>query len=75
MDTKTIRGLYNLRQKDLARIFGVPIRTVQNWDLRGTMPVYVGDMMEFILERCQVDQDPLGDPEDRVREIRKMYEG
>lgn len=40
MDTKVFRSRYGLSQRQFAEFFGVPIRTVHNWDYRNCAPEY-----------------------------------
>lgn len=41
---------YGLTQSELARHFGIPLRTVQDWHAgRRTAPAYVVDMMNQLL--------------------------
>lgn len=50
MTIREIRKQYGLTQKALAERFGIPIRTIENWEseLR-TPPAYVVAMIEKIL--------------------------
>lgn len=45
MNTKELRADFNLSQSELAVKFNIPIRTVQNWDLRDCCPDYVFTLM------------------------------
>lgn len=48
---KTICETYGLTQAELARRFGIPLRTVQDWHAgRRTPPDYVVNMIVKILE-------------------------
>lgn len=49
---KDICAEYHLNQTELAKRFGIPLRTVQDWHSeRRTPPDYVVKMMVEILER------------------------
>lgn len=37
MNTKDIRACFKWSQKDMAKITGIPLRTIENWDNRGCM--------------------------------------
>lgn len=39
--TKLLREKFRMTQKELADRYNIPLRTVQNWDLRNCMPDYV----------------------------------
>ena len=39
--TKLLRSQFNMTQKELADRYSIPLRTVENWDLRNCMPDYV----------------------------------
>lgn len=43
--TKYIRERFDLTQKEIAAYWDIPIRTVENWDHRMTMPKYISNMM------------------------------
>ena len=56
MTIKDICTEYNLSQTALAKRFGIPLRTVQDWYAgRRTPPDYVVKMMLEILERDNRD--------------------
>lgn len=55
MNTKILRERYKLTQKDFASYFGIPLRTVQNWDNRDCMPEYVFNMADTILKKSYRD--------------------
>lgn len=51
MNTKIFKETFNLNDKDLSYLFNIPIRTIENWDYRNSMPDYVFGMMNEILCR------------------------
>lgn len=51
MTTHDLRAEYGLTQKQLAEIFDIPLRTVQNWDSRGCCPAFMHLAMKELLAR------------------------
>lgn len=51
MEIKDIRTKYKLTQKQLSELTGIPIRTIENWEL-GTRSVksYIPDLIEAKIE-------------------------
>lgn len=43
--------LGNLTQAEFSEMFSIPIGTIQNWDSRGTMPIYIERMCSEIAAR------------------------
>lgn len=39
--TKYFREKFGYTQKEMSEKFGIPLRTIQNWDSRSCMPDYV----------------------------------
>ena len=62
MNTKTVKDIckeYGYNQTELAKRFGIPLRTVQNWHGGQRAPApYVVPMMEEILRREQAADSP-----------------
>lgn len=59
MNTKEIRRITGLTQKQLANKFDVPYATLRNWDARDCMPEYMYKMMvKFI--RLELQYEILG---------------
>lgn len=59
MNTKELRKKFCLRQEDLSVIFGIPIRTITNWDNKNCMPAFTYRMMYNLLKDawiCYNDQ-------------------
>lgn len=50
MTSHEIRKKFGFSQRDLAVRFGIPLPTVRNWDAKGCMPVYIGNMLLQIYE-------------------------
>ena len=48
-NTIHLREYFGLSQKELSDFFGIPLRTITNWDNRKCMPKYVYEMMRSIL--------------------------
>lgn len=49
-DVKNLRNIYSLSRKQLSSLFGIPVRTVQSWELGDrACPVYVFRMMANLL--------------------------
>lgn len=82
MEVKTIKAIceeYGLGQTDLARRFGIPLRTVQNWHSgRRPTPDYVARMIDELLryERntrplpvAAVDLEKLGISKEQAEKI------
>lgn len=54
---KQICQIYHVGQTELARKFGIPLRTVQNWHAGIRIPPdYVVNMIEELLHRSYDDQ-------------------
>lgn len=49
MNTKAFKEIYNITDKEIAKLFNIPIRTIENWNYRNTMPEYVWNMMNSML--------------------------
>ena len=48
---KELRKKYNLTQKQLSEITGIPIRTIQNWEgVQRKCQPYVAELVKFKLE-------------------------
>ena len=48
---KELRKKYNLTQKQLSEITGIPVRTIQNWEGgQRKCPPYVAHLVKFKLE-------------------------
>lgn len=43
--TKYFREKYNLTQKGLSDLFGIPLGTIKNWEARECVPDYIITMM------------------------------
>ena len=71
MSTKTIKDIcteYGLGQTDLARRFGIPIRTVQNWYAGVRIPPeYVVSMMDELLRIEGILEDKREKERDRIK--------
>lgn len=64
MTTHYIRlQLGNLTQKQFSEMYNISKRTVENWDSRGTMPVWVGNLF---YENISLKNE--------VEELRKKFE-
>lgn len=51
MDIKDIRQTTGLSQSKFAEHFGIPVRTLQQWEQgKSSPPDYVANMMAYILE-------------------------
>jgi DNA-binding transcriptional regulator YiaG len=51
MKIKELRERYQLTRSQLSELFGIPLRTVQSWELEDrACPPWVFDMMEELLE-------------------------
>lgn len=48
MDTKEIRGILGVSRAEFSRLYGIPVRTLENWDSGKNSPP---DWMLAILER------------------------
>lgn len=44
MTTKDIRKDLGMTQKQFAEEFNIPLGTVQNWDARNCMPIYISKL-------------------------------
>lgn len=51
MTTKELRLAVGMSQAKFAEYFGVPRRTVENWEMRGGCPEYLAALMEYKLRR------------------------
>ena len=49
MTSKYFRERYNFTQKEFAERFNIPLRTVQNWELRECMPEYLSGLLYEIM--------------------------
>lgn len=47
-NTKDYRRKHELTQKEFSKIFKVPLRTIENWDYRNSMPEYYLYLVEQI---------------------------
>jgi len=58
MTTHYLREMLgNITQKEFAKEFNIPYRTVQNWDSRDCMPQYVWNLIySLIYKRIQYNQ-------------------
>lgn len=55
MDIKSLRKLTGMSQSQFASYFGIPVRSIQEWEQeRKHPPVYLTDMMRRILENDKV---------------------
>lgn len=51
VDVKGLRERYKLTRAQFAEVFGIPVRTVQSWELgERACPLWVFQMMEELLE-------------------------
>lgn len=48
--THFLRGRLRCNQREFSRLLGVDYRTVTNWDARDTFPVYLNDLLVWILD-------------------------
>lgn len=52
MTLKDLRQQYNMSQREFAAYFGIPRRTVENWDAGiNKCPAYLLDLMQYKLEK------------------------
>ena len=53
MTVKEMRALTGMSRIEFSKYFGIPVRTIQNWELEGSesrkCPVYLADLMEYKL--------------------------
>lgn len=71
MDTKLIRGKWDLSQKEFAEIIGCPIRTVQGWDSRKTLSEWMHSCLDARMKELfnwYCDDKEYGDSND----VKKM---
>lgn len=54
MQFKKIRIKYNLTQKQLSEVTGIPVRTIQNWEGgQRKCPEYIIELVKFKLENSE----------------------
>lgn len=54
---KMIRSDFDMTQVKFADEFGIPLRTVQGWESRSTMPVYIYNILSKLLDeksKCEL---------------------
>lgn len=52
MTFKELRALSGMSQRKFAKYFGIPRRTIENWDSEiNTCPTYTLDLMKYKLEQ------------------------
>ena len=58
MDIRTVRKKLNMTQTEFGNLFGIPMRTIQEWEYgKRKAPDYVINMMEEILKSRGLLQD------------------
>lgn len=64
MNVKDLRKKYGLTQKELHEITGIPLRTIQSWELseRG-LSEYLYNLLEFFLKHRQKNENLKGKKE------------
>lgn len=77
-DTKLVRKLAGgITQAQLAERYSIPIRTVQNWDQRACMPLYVEGLIlkdiysQELLERHRKGRNNQSNEKLKMREMLK----
>ena len=48
-NTKRIREVFGLTQKELSELTMIPLGTIRNWDSRDCMPEYMGRLLFKVL--------------------------
>lgn len=56
MDSREIRAINNLSQKDLAKKYGIPYRTITEWDTRKSMKEYMYNILKKLEEIDKIEQ-------------------
>lgn len=72
MNTRTLRHEYGISQKELARGFGIPLKTVQSWEYKDNMPEYVWNMLNMCFSYVDAYQKKIGDS-DGVKEVLQFF--
>lgn len=72
--TRQIREYFGLTQKELSDVFGIPLRTITNWDNRQCMPHYIYVMMKSVLWHAFFElEDRLKNDAD-IRDLKLYHE-
>lgn len=84
MDFKELRKQTGMSQRAFAEYFGIPTRTVENWDGgQRACPTYLLDLMRYKLEKeglieevaPAIVQEPTGSPEAEQKYVTSVPEG
>lgn len=55
---KELRIKYNLTQKQLSEVTGIPVRTIQNWEGgQRKCPEYIIELIKFKLENLETNEN------------------
>lgn len=50
MDTKEIRGILGVSRAEFSRLYGIPVRTLENWDSgKNSPPDWILAMLERVV--------------------------
>lgn len=57
--TANLRKKYGLTQRELSEKYDIPLRTIQNWELRYCCPLYVYFLISKDLSFCKFMDDEI----------------